>query len=168
MILKEEVIHIGSIRRPHGKQGEVTCQTVNTLWDDAEARFIILERDNILVPYRVEEWREKNADALIFRLAGIDSEPQAASLTGSEAYMLRSDVNGEAEQMLTWQDLVGYEVRDQEMGVLGSIAHIDESTMNTLATLTDERLIPLHEDFILGLDPEYQEIIMQIPSGLLS
>lgn len=139
---------------------------MNTLWDDAEARFIILERDNILVPYRVEEWREKNADALIFRLAGIDSEPQAATLTGSEAYMLRSDVNSEAEQMLTWQDLVGYEVQDQEMGVLGSIAHIDESTMNTLATLTDERLIPLHEDFIIEIDETNKIIHINLPFAL--
>ena len=29
-------------------------------------------------------------------------------------------------------------------------------------------IIPLHEDFILSVDPENQEIIMQIPSGLLN
>jgi hypothetical protein len=29
-------------------------------------------------------------------------------------------------------------------------------------------MIPLHEDLILSIDPEYQEIIMQIPAGLLS
>ena len=28
-------------------------------------------------------------------------------------------------------------------------------------------MIPLHEDLILSVDPEYQEIIMQIPEGLL-
>ena len=28
-------------------------------------------------------------------------------------------------------------------------------------------MIPLHEDLILSLDPEYQEIIMQIPAGLI-
>lgn len=166
MIRKEEVIQIGSIRRPHGKQGEVTCQTVNTLWDDSEGSFIILERDNILVPYRVEAWREKNADALIFRLTGINSEPQAASLTGSEAYMLRKDVNNESEQMLTWQDLVGYEVQDQVMGTLGGISHIDESTINTLATLTDERLIPLHEDFILEIDETNKILHINLPFSL--
>lgn len=166
MIAKEEVIHIGTIRRPHGKQGEVNCQTVNTLWDDADATFIILERDNILVPYRVEEWREKNADSLIFRLVGVDSEPQAAALTGSEAYMLRSDVNSEAEQMLTWQDLVGYEVHDKEMGVLGSIADIDETTINTLATLADERLIPLHEDFIIEIDETNKILYINLPFAL--
>lgn len=166
MIAKEEVIHIGTIRRPHGKQGEVNCQTVNTLWDDSDATFIILERDNILVPYRVEEWREKNADALIFRLVGVDSEPQAAALTGSEAYMLRSDVNSEAEQMLTWQDLVGYEVHDKEMGVLGSIADIDETTINTLATLADERLIPLHEDFIIEIDETNKILHINLPFAL--
>ena len=28
-------------------------------------------------------------------------------------------------------------------------------------------MIPLHEDLILSVDPEYQEIIMQIPAGLI-
>jgi ribosomal 30S subunit maturation factor RimM len=28
-------------------------------------------------------------------------------------------------------------------------------------------MIPLHEDLILSVDPENQEIIMQIPDGLL-
>ena len=28
-------------------------------------------------------------------------------------------------------------------------------------------ILPLHEDFILALDPEYQEIVLQIPEGLL-
>jgi 16S rRNA processing protein RimM len=68
--------------------------------------------------------------------------------------------------MLTWQDLVGYEVQDQEMGVLGSIVHIDESTINTLATLTDERLIPLHEDFIIEIDETNKIIHINLPFAL--
>jgi 16S rRNA processing protein RimM len=80
--------------------------------------------------------------------------------------MLRKDVNNESEQMLTWQDLVGYEVQDQLMGTLGSIAYIDESTINTLATLTDERLIPLHEDFILEIDETNKTLYINLPFSL--
>ena len=57
-------------------------------------------------------------------------------------------------------------MQDQEMGVLGSIAHIDESTMNTLATLTDERLIPLHEDFIIEIDETNKIIHINLPFAL--
>jgi ribosomal 30S subunit maturation factor RimM len=52
------------------------------------------------------------------------------------------------------------------MGALGSIAHIDESTMDTLATLTDERLIPLHEDFIIEIDETNKIIQINLPFAL--
>ena len=31
----------------------------------------------------------------------------------------------------------------------------------------EPRMIPLHEDLILSVDPEYHEIIINIPDGLL-
>lgn len=166
MITFQEVIYIGYLRRPHGKQGEIQCLTENTLWEESEARFLILERDGILVPYRVTEWREKGADMLIFRLVGIDTEPQAAVLTGTKVYMLRKDVSSESEDLLTWQDLVGYQLVDKQNGIIGTIAYIDESTINTLATLTDERLIPLHEDFIDNIDTDKRILHIDLPFAL--
>lgn len=166
MITLQEVIYIGYLRRPHGKQGELQCLAENALWDDANATFLILDRDGILVPYRVLDWREKGADMLIFRLSGIDTEPQAAALTGTKVYMLRKDVNSESKDLLTWQDLVGYQVMDKEKGLLGTIAHIDESTINTLATMTDGRLIPLHEDFITDIDSSNQTLHINLPFTL--
>lgn len=155
MITQSEVIEIGKIGRPHGKAGEVQCSMFNELWDDADATFLILEIDAILVPFRVTEWRGKGADTLIFRLNGIDTEQKASRLTGLKAYMLRRDcTEGGEEEMLTWQDLIGYQVFGPAKNLLGTLVRVDESTANTLGELDNGKLIPLHEDLILALVEE--------------
>ena len=94
--------------------------------------FVFVKRDGLFVPFRSE---------------------QIADLVGEEGYVLRSDVQDEGDGTLTWQDLVGFEIEDDGR-VVGKIAQVDESTINTLAILEDERMIPLHEDFIVEIDED--------------
>ena len=49
---------------------------------------------------------------------------------------------------------------------VGVIAHIDESTINTLATLEDGRMLPLHEDFITEIDEDAQILRVHLPFAL--
>ena len=166
MIEQSELIRIGTMRRPHGKSGELQCQMDNAYWDEADADFLILLLDGIFVPFRVEDWRGKGADSLIFRLKGVDSEVKALRLVNAEAYMLRRDLAEEAEEMMTWQDLTGYEVQNGERVVLGRVAAVDESTINTLLELEDGRLLPVHEDLIIEIDEPHKRIILDLPEGL--
>ncbi len=103
--------------------------------------FVFVKRDGLFVPFRSENISE---------------------LIGEEGFVLRSDVQQEDEGTLTWQDLVGYTIVDEEHTV-GVIADVDESTINTLATLEDGRMIPLHEDFILDIDEEAQILRVHLP-----
>ena len=166
MIQANELIRIGTMRRPHGKSGELQCQMDNDYWNEAEADFLILLLDGIFVPFRVEDWRGKGADSLIFRLKGVDTEVKALRLVNAEAYMLRRDLNEEAEEMMTWQDLTGYEVLNSEHVVQGRVAAVDESTINTLLELEDGRLLPVHEDLIIEIDEPQKRIILDLPEGL--
>ena len=166
MIEQNELIHIGTMRRPHGKSGELQCQMDNDYWDEAEADFLILLLDGIFVPFRLEDWRGKGADSLIFRLKGVDTEVKALRLTNAEAYMLRRDLAEEAEEMMTWQDLTGYEVLNSEHVVQGRVAAVDETTINTLLELEDGRLLPVHEDLIIEIDEPHKRIILDLPEGL--
>lgn len=163
MITKEEVIAIGRITRTHGKRGEIQCLTSNEFWDNADATFLILNIDNILVPFRVLDWRGKGSDSLIFQLNHITDEQSAQALIGCQAYMLKSDICEEDELLPTWQSLVGYRVLDTDQGELGTIVHVDETTINTLVTLDNDQLIPLHEDFIINIDPENELLTICLP-----
>ena len=163
MITNEQVIAIGRLTRTHGKHGELQCLMSNEYWDDADAVFIILRLDNILVPFRVLDWRGKGSDSLIFKLEHIEDEQEAQRLIGAEAYMLISDMNQEAEVLPTWQSLVGFQVVDTDQGDLGFVEQVDETTINTLITLNDGRLIPIHEDFIIDINTDNKQLIICLP-----
>ena len=107
--------------------------------------FVFVLRDGLFVPYRSENISE---------------------LIGLEGFVLRTDLNEGDDDTLTWQDLVGYTIRDAETGVIGEIDTIDESTINTLATLTDGRMLPLHEDFILDIDTDARVLHVNLPFAL--
>lgn len=104
--------------------------------------FVFVRRDGLFVPFRSE---------------------RIAELKGEEAFVLRSDVQEEEDGLLTWQDLVGFVIEDEEAGRVGTIDYIDESTINTLATLDDGRMVPLHEDFIVDIDEEDRILHVRFP-----
>lgn len=141
---------------------------LNDYWDQADPEFLFLQLDQLYVPFRVLDWRGKGADTLIFTLSGIESEPEAARLVGAPAYMRRADLAAEAEEQIAWSDLVGYRVIDQESGTLGTVAEVDEQTINTLLTLDDGRMMPIHEDFILSIDTQAHELHVNLPFQLSS
>ena len=107
--------------------------------------FVFVQRDGLFVPFR---------------------SSQIASLMGEEIWVKRSDVQEEEDGLLTWQDLVGYTIEDDEAGTIGLVDAIDESTINTLATLEDGRLLPLHEDFILDIDEDARILRVHLPFTL--
>ena len=163
MITKEQVISIGRITRTHGKRGEIQCLTTNEYWENTDATFLVLSIDNILVPFRVLDWRGKGSDSLIFQLDHITDEQSAQPLIGCQAYMLTTDLSEDEELMPTWQSLTGYRVLDTDQGELGTIIHVDETTINTLVTLDNDLLIPLHEDFIIDINQENKIITICLP-----
>ncbi|MCQ2347073.1 MAG: ribosome maturation factor RimM [Paludibacteraceae bacterium] len=169
MITENEILHIGTIRRAHGTQGELQCTMLNDYFEESDTEFIILRLDNIFVPFRVTDWRSKGAEDLLFRLQGVDTEMQVQRLIGAEAYMLRKDISEEQASNVTWQDLVGYQVLDTSQGELGRVVSVDDSTANILLTLSGKQgevLIPIHEDFIVKLLPEKQTLSITLPYQL--
>ena len=140
---------IGTIRKTHGTNGEVQALMNSDLFVDTDPDFIILELDAIKVPFRVLDWRSKGDDVLL-QLKGVDSEQKANRLVGAQVFMESADEEG--EKLMTWQDLVGLRVVDDEQGEVGVVEHVDESTANILLFLKDGRVLPIHEDFIVNIN----------------
>lgn len=168
MIQENELIHIGRIIRTHGTSGELQCRMLNTLWEDNDATFIILNVDEIFVPFRVTDWRTKGSEDVLLMLQGVSSEQQAMRFIGCEAYMLRSDIPADVQEQTDLTTLTGYTLCDVERGELGKITAIDTSTMNTLVQLDNGALLPLHEDFVAEVDARLSKIIIRTPDGLIN
>ena len=140
---------IGTIRKTHGTNGELQALMNSDLFVDSDPEFIILEIDAINVPFRVLEWRSKGDDVLL-RLRGVNTEQAANRLVGAPVFMENAAEQGDT--IMTWQDLVGLRVVDDEQGEQGAIDSVDESTANTLLFLDNGRVLPIHEDFIVAID----------------
>ena len=169
MIQENEVIVLGTCTRTHGRRGELHIVSDNDLLSVADdPQFLLFRLDQILTPFRLTEWREKGANAYIVSLDGITSEEQAARLCGNPVYLLRRDLTDNPDEpVLLWQDLIGYEVIDNEMGSIGQIKNVDDSTLNTLFLLDNNAVIPAHEDFITSIDTDARQLHVSLPSGLL-
>lgn len=168
MIKEEEVYKIGRLGKPHGVKGEVTMQFDDDVFDRTDCDYLVLKLDGILVPFFIEEYRFHGSETVLMKFCDIDTQQQAAELTGCEVYFPRSLAEANDDGM-SWAELVGYSVVDSNSGdrVVGKIASVDDTTMNLLFELEDGMLIPASEELIVDVSREERTITMALPEGLV-
>ena len=167
MIKREEVYKIGRLGKAHGIRGEVSFLFDDDVFDRVDADYLILDIDGILVPFFLEEYRFKSDANALVKFDGIDTLERAKELTGCEVFFPR-EMSDEDDEHISWAEIVGYELVDSETGtVAGTIASVDDSTMNTLFELEDGRLIPASEELIQKIDTKKHQIEIKLPEGIL-
>lgn len=166
MIRKEEVFKIGRIGRTHGVKGEVQLQFADDVFDRTGADYLVLLVDGILVPFFMEEYRFRSDSVALVKFCDIDTQQQAAGLTGCDVYFPRALADGDDEY--TWASLVGYTLADAHTRrPVGRIAHVDDSTANILFELENGTLVPAAEALIQHVDHDRQTITVNLPQGIL-
>lgn len=167
MIKREDVYKIGRLGKAHGVKGEVSFQFDDDIFDTTDADYLILEIDGILVPFFMEEYRFRSDSLALVKFCGVDTQQRASELTGCDVYFPRA-LAEEAGEVPSLAGLVGFDLVEASTGkAIGRIASIDDQTLNILFELEDGRLIPASADLIHNIDTEHQQIIMDIPEGLL-
>ena len=167
MIRREDVYKIGRLGKAHGVKGEVSFQFDDDIFDTADADYLILDIDGILVPFFMEEYRFRNDSLALIKFCDVDTQQRASELTGCNVYFPRSIADEQAEG-LSLSSLVGFDLIEANgKGKVGTIAAIDDTTQNILFELEDGTLIPASDDLITNIDTTRQQITMQIPEGLL-
>jgi 16S rRNA processing protein RimM len=167
MIKREDVYKIGRLGKAHGVKGEVSLQFDDDIFDTTDADYLILEIDGILVPFFMEEYRFRNDSLALVKFCDVDTQQRASELTGCDVYFPRT-LAEESEGQLSLSSLVGFDIVEASNSkVVGKIAAIDDTTQNILFELEDGRLIPASDELITNIDTNRQQIIMQIPTGLL-
>ncbi len=148
MIQEKDVYRIGRVGKPHGIKGEVQIQVDDDVFDRTSTPYLILRVDGILVPFFMEEYRFKSDEIVLVRFEDISSAEKARQLTGCDVLFPRHLAEAE-EHDLTYAELVGYEVIDNNSGkAIGTIAAVDDTTENILFEMEDGMLIPAPDDLI--------------------
>nr|WP_295352350.1 ribosome maturation factor RimM [uncultured Prevotella sp.] len=171
MIRRDDVYKIGKLGKPHGVKGEITFAITDDVFDRVDADYLVLDIDGILVPFYLEEYRFKNDDNVLVKFEDIDTQEQVRAYTGCEVYFPRHLSDSDEENM-SWAEIIGFQLVDAVSGrVVGTIDHVDDSTLNLLFEITSPEgealLIPANNDLIEEVDIEKKMIRMAIPEGLL-
>lgn len=168
MIKEQEVYKIGVIGKAHGVKGELSIQIDDDVFDRVDAEYLVLKLDGIFVPFFMEEYRFKSDSVALVKFEGVDTQERARELTGVEVYFPRELAEQDEEAELSYAALVGYTLIDNNSGKpVGTIAYVDEQTINIMFELEDGRLIPASEELIVDVDQKNRTITLDIPEGIL-
>lgn len=172
MIREEEITIIGRTLKPHGINGEISA-TIERDIDLNAIKCLIFDIDGIYVPFFIESYRARGAEAVLLTIDGIDNESEAAKLCGMDIFALKSDVAEDdqyADDGFYISDLVGYSLVGDEDTVLGRISGYDDSTVNTLliVELSDGtvKYVPVADELITEFDPDNKTIKLDLPAGI--
>lgn len=168
MIRKDDVYKIGKLGKTHGIKGEISMQVDDDVFDRVDADYLVLELDGIMVPFFMEEYRFKTDETALVKFEGIDTQERARELTGTEVFFPRNLAEANDDGELSYAQLVGYTVINSSTGKpVGTIAFVDEQTINIMFELEDGTLLPASEELIADIDTKKKEITLDIPEGLL-
>lgn len=168
MIKEQSVYKIGVIGKAHGVKGELSIQIDDDIFDRVDAEYLVLKLDGIFVPFFMEEYRFKSDSVALVKFEGVDTQERARELTGVEVYFPRELAEQDESAELSYSALVGYTLIDDNSGKpVGTIAYVDEQTINIMFELEDGRLIPASEELIVDVDQQARTITLDIPEGIL-
>lgn len=180
MIKEEDIRKIGKFQKTHGLKGEMNAM-IDIDWEFLEEDYpLIVDIDGAFVPFYVESVRPKGAETALIKLEDVDFDEASSQFVNKQIWARKSDLADffelEENELLDDDDLKGFTVKDVNGQVLGTVAHIDSNTINTLLVVDrisdtdgDEReiFIPFVDDFVVEINPEEKLITVDLPEGLL-
>ncbi len=177
MSLKEKHIEIGKTMKPHGLKGEMKFWVEEDFVEDLEeADVILLDLKGKLTPFFVEQVRVGNA--IIVKLEDVNTPEAAIQVGGKTVFLRERDILTDEQRQRPLEKspyarCIGYDIVDMQDGtpqIAGKIVEIVELPQSEMAVIDRdgrEVLVPLIEAFVKEIKHSTQQIIVELPEGLL-
>ena len=183
---------VAQVLKSNGTDGELVLGFREIAPEDInlqEPVFIVF--DGLPVPFYIESFAKRGNTKALVRLTGICSMEDVEEIAGKAVYIEEEQLPEMSIEEDGYAALVGWvlltpagdfstslEMTEEEsemteepelieVGEITDFLDIPNNPCIEVETENGAVMIPLHEDLILSVDPEYQEIIMQIPAGLI-
>lgn len=170
-MLFDDAILIGKATKVRPGKGSLQIVLNNIDANEIGGNVIIAEIDGLKVPFQVEE-RDDRGGSIFVMLKEYNPAIGYFPILGCNIYCRREDLAEPAPSSAhPFRPLIGCNVCDSATGNnIGKITAIDDSTSNTVLTVSKEEreiLIPLAEEFIDSWNKETNTLYLRLPEGLL-
>ncbi len=167
---KEETFNLGYISKTRGLNGEVVAfLDVDYPEEYSELELMFIEIDQTLVPFFIEDIKITNSGFTNFKLEDIETNEQAKELIKCGIYLPNQFLAKLEEDQFYYHEIVGYQLIDNASEQTATIKQVVEYPNNKLLEVNynnNDILIPFNDDFIVSIDKENKQLIMNIPEGL--
>lgn len=161
---------VGYIMKPHGLKGEVTLSLDPDFpGDNAAVDTLFIERQNRLVPYFIESISVRGDKAFV-KFEEIDTPESANAISKSPVYLPKEMREKSGRGEFYDDEVIGFEVSDGELGVLGKIIEVVAAGPNRLLSVDyngKEILIPVNGPFINSINKTKKKVLVSLPEGFL-
>lgn len=168
---KEECFYLGKIAKKFSYKGEVLIYLDTDepeLYENLESVFV--ECNKHLVPFFIENSNLHKNDFLRVRFEDVTNEEEADALLGNAVYLPLKMLPKLTGNKFYYHEVIGFEVEDQRLGIVGKIQYINDSSVQPLFEVLNgevEILIPMIDLFLVKIDRENKKVIMNLPEGLI-
>ena len=168
---KEECFYLGKIAKKFSFKWEVLAYLDTDepeLYENLESVFV--ECNKHLVPFFIESSSLHKNDFLRIRFEDLNTEEEADALLGNDLYLPLTMLPKLTGNKFYFHEVIGFEVEDKRLGVVGKIQSINDSTAQSLFEVLNgeaEILIPMIDHFLIKIDRENKKVIMDLPEGLI-
>lgn len=169
--MTEKLIGVGFTKKTHGALGELKITLKDEYFDDfVNADVVFINVQGKPLPFFIENLRE--AGDILLKIEDVDSPSEAKNLTSKELFLREKDIKITKKEgvVMSFELLVGYDIYDEEAGLIGKIESVETLPKQHLAVVNHqgkEVFIPLHPQMVVSLDEIDKKVLLRLPQGLL-
>jgi 16S rRNA processing protein RimM len=168
---KDQCFQIGRIAKVHGLRGEVNVMLDVDYPEDYDGlEHLFIDQKGRLIPFFLEHFVIQPGGKALAKFEELNTIEQVESLVGAEVYLPLSELPELEEDQYYYHELIGFEVIDEALGLIGYVQIIYDLETQDLLGVTHqgkEVLIPIQDGIITKVDKAAKKVYCQLPEGLL-
>lgn len=165
----ESLLKIAKVSKSDGTDGAVILSFLSIAPEDLEiSEPVFVYFDGLPVPFFIEDISPNGNTKAVVHLTDVISFDDAEELVGRDIFV--NDLQDGDENDYP-EDLLGWTIFTSEGKSLGQVSDYLDIPGNPCIEVSEDGkspvILPLHEDFVLEVDPETRTVIMELPEGLV-
>ena len=167
----DRLVQIAKVLKSHGTDGGILLGFRDIMPEDIDPQEpVFIAFDGLPVPFFIDSFEKKGRDKAVVRLTDMVSLEDAEEVVGQAVFADADSIAGydedDDEGLEGFIGMILYD-RDTRVGEITDYENIPGNPCLYVETAGGQAMVPLHEDFILSIDPEAGEIVMDLPAGLI-